>query len=922
MADTEIVLLPEEDGKVGKVAVTGAEGSVLLERAFDGTSVATGANPLSPQVQPVSSIAERFAALLAFQQQSGFGDPGDLKQMFRLAPDRNTDDRGGQPLEINNVARATIPEQETVEESTTANRAELEEDDEAEEDEEETAEEAEEPVEESPPPAPQDRVRDDDEEDLFGDVLALLDSGGPRSQRFRPRRGDDDDDRPGDDDDPFPADDDDELFNGGNGGENFSGGIGKDTIAAGPGDDTLNGGPGTDLLQGGDGDDRLIGGPGADRLEGGPGIDVADYGGSGEAVSVNLANGATAGGDAASDTLQGIENVIGSDFNDTLTGDDGGNRLDGRNGNDTLDGGNGNDLLVPGSGDDQATGGAGDDTVSFEDNSVGVTVSLLTGVATDQLGATDALNGIENVLGSDLADSITGDDGNNRLAGRDGDDTLVGGTGGGDDTLDGGDGIDEVRYSSATQSVTVDLGRRRASGAEIGNDDLNEIENVVGGSGNDELIGDNDENELSGGAGDDTLRGGGDADALDGGAGTDTASFQGSAVGVSVDLTAGTGRSGDANGDTFANIENVFGSRNNDSLTGDGNANVLRGEDGNDTLTGAGGADTIVGGVGADSLFGGDGTDQLSGDGGRDSLSGGAGADQLTGDDGDDVLEGGAGADQLQGGAGTDTASFAGAGAGVAFAFADTDGPGIAGDFTNTAAGGLAGDANGDSFSSIEAFIGSDFADTVGGGSIDMTFTLGSGDDRFDTPGTINVVDNVLGGDGNDLAFTGGGNDRAEGGAGNDSLRGEAGSDTLLGNAGNDDLNGGNAVDRLIGGSGVDTMVGGNGRDTFVFEALTDGTAIAVNDTIANVGAAVNDLSDFGTGVDQIEFAQAVFGTPGVAQTVGAYDGTNAIGVANGATLVFDGTHLIFDPDVNQPGYVAIADLNGVAPNVNDISFV
>lgn len=154
MADTEIVLLPEEDGRVGKVAVTGAQGSVLLERAFDGTSVATGANPLAPQVQPVASIAERFAALLAFQQQSGFGDPGDLKQMFRLAPDRNTDDRGGQVPEIGNVARGTIPEQETVEESTPAKRAELDDDDDdAEEVEEEIAEETGEPAEENPPPA-------------------------------------------------------------------------------------------------------------------------------------------------------------------------------------------------------------------------------------------------------------------------------------------------------------------------------------------------------------------------------------------------------------------------------------------------------------------------------------------------------------------------------------------------------------------------------------------------------------------------------------------------------------------------------------------------------------------------------------------------------------------------------------------------
>lgn len=935
MADTEIVLLPEEDGRVGKVAVTGAQGTVLLERPFEGTSVTAGAAPLAPQVQPTTSIAERFAALLAFQQQSGFGDPGDLQKLFRITPDGRTDDRGGQGLEINNLAEATPPEEEESTDTEGDKGIALKADDvdDVGDDElggeDEESDDAEEAVVDSlgRPPGP--RQLADADEDTLDSFLSLLEVGRSLSRRPGSRRDRDDDEYdefdgrgPGDDDDPFPQDDDDELFNGGDGGESLSGGIGKDTIAAGLGDDTLDGGAGQDLLQGGDGDDVLIGGPGADQLEGGPGIDVADYGASGSAVSVDLATGATSGGDAASDTLLGVENVIGSDFEDTLTGSDGGNRLDGRDGDDTLDGGDGDDMLVPGAGGDDVTGGLGNDSVSFEDNAVGVTVSLLTGVAVDLNADTDALTGIENVLGSDFDDSITGDDGDNRLAGRDGDDTLVGGTGGGDDTLDGGDGTDQVRFDSATQSVDVDLEARRATGAEIGTDDLNSIENVIGGAGDDNLNGNDEDNELSGGAGDDTLRGGEGSDALDGGSGTDAVSFQGSGVGVSVDLAAGTGTNGDADGDTFTGIENAFGSAEDDSLTGDGNANELRGEDGSDTLVGAGGVDTLAGGGGADSLLGGVGADELSGNGGNDTISGGVGADQLTGGSGDDVLEGGAAADQLQGGAGIDTASFAGAGEAVAFAFADTDGPGIAGDFSNTAAGGLAGDADGDSFASIEAFVGSDFGDTVGGGSIDMTFTLGAGDDRFDTPAGNDVADNLFGGDGADLAFTGDGNDSVEGGAGNDSLRGEAGSDTLIGNADNDDLSGAAGSDSLVGGAGVDTMNGGAGSDRFAFQALTDGTEVAVNDTIANVGAAVDVINDFATGVDLLEFASVAFGTPGLALTVGAYDGTNAIGVAGGATLVFDGTHLIFDPDVDQAGYVAIADLSGAVPVLADISLV
>jgi Ca2+-binding RTX toxin-like protein len=114
------------------------------------------------------------------------------------------------------------------------------------------------------------------------------------------------------------------------------------TAFGGNGDDTLIGGAGSDVLRG-DG--------GADILTGGAGSDTVSYTTSGSGVTVDLTdNGNNAGGDALGDTLTGIENITGSDFDDSLTGDDTANVLDGGNGDDTLTAGAGNDKILGGGG--------------------------------------------------------------------------------------------------------------------------------------------------------------------------------------------------------------------------------------------------------------------------------------------------------------------------------------------------------------------------------------------------------------------------------------------------------------------------------------------------------------------------------------------------------------------------------------------
>ena len=103
--------------------------------------------------------------------------------------------------------------------------------------------------------------------------------------------------------------------------ENVIGSANNDNITGDANANFLYGAGGNDTMDGGAGNDTLQGGAGNDSLVGGTGIDTADYSTSAAAVTVSLATGLGSGGDAATDTLSGIENLVGSAFNDSLTGD-------------------------------------------------------------------------------------------------------------------------------------------------------------------------------------------------------------------------------------------------------------------------------------------------------------------------------------------------------------------------------------------------------------------------------------------------------------------------------------------------------------------------------------------------------------------------------------------------------------------------
>ncbi len=383
-------------------------------------------------------------------------------------------------------------------------------------------------------------------------------------------------------------------------------------------------------------------------------------------------------------------------------------------GDDTLNvltGGAGDDILMPGRTtaptgcSDVVDGGSGIDTVSFEWLTTGVYVNLTAGVATDLIPVTHGtavsafLYSIENatgghgndiLLGNASANTLAGGGGNDQLYGLAGNDTLLGQDGNdilrgdeGCDIINGGAGIDRADYYNSNAAVTINLSAGTGVGGHAHGDVLIDIENVYGSSFNDVLIGNGVANTLYGNSGNDqlyglsgndflygqdgndVLRGDEGCDVIDGGAGIDRADYYNSNAGVVINLMTGTGYYGHAQGDTFYNVENLYGSAFNDVLAGNAEANTLYGYTGNDTLSGLdgndylegqAGNDSVYGGNGHDVLGGGDGNDNLFGESGNDILYGGNGNDCLTGGDGDDVLWGDAGDDQVFGGTGNDFA--------------------------------------------------------------------------------------------------------------------------------------------------------------------------------------------------------------------------------------------------------------------------
>lgn len=307
------------------------------------------------------------------------------------------------------------------------------------------------------------------------------------------------------------------------------------TIAGRAGNDTLRldnslGAAVPGILLGEAGNDTLVGQSGKDILNGGGEIDTASYAFATAGVRVNLglATSQNTGG-AGIDTLVGVENLTGSNFDDRMTGNTSANALFGGLGTDMLWGGLGADSLNGGDGSDtlnfdnldtSVIGGAGVDRAVVLGATAAVSLNLVDGQIERVVATSSTFDNTFDATGAMWAVSITGGSGNDSLVGGNLNDVLLGGAGhdtldgkGGNDRLDGGSGIDTASYAKAGGTVIVNLTTKKASGA-AGSDTLYLIENVIGSSFNDLITGDIFDNILDGGLGDDTIFGAGGIDTI------------------------------------------------------------------------------------------------------------------------------------------------------------------------------------------------------------------------------------------------------------------------------------------------------------------------------------------------------------------------------------------------------------------------
>lgn len=612
-----------------------------------------------------------------------------------------------------------------------------------------------------------------------------------------------------------------------------------------------------------------------------------------EGLTVNGGGGGeTLFGNGGDDTINGNggSDIIYGGYDDTDDHPDeehrgiGHDSLSGGSGNDTLIGGFGHDTLSGGSGTDFFDGGDGSDTADFSytgSNSLVIDLSAPngdpldpTGLATfTSSGTTEVLRFIENAIGGSGDNTLIGDDddnfldggaGDDLIEGGDGDDTLAGGSG--SDTFDGGDGNDFVDYSyTGSNSLVVDLGLATAVFTSSGTTESflnNSIENIIGGSGNNTLIGDFQDNvidggggndnidggagddtllggtgndtidggddddsieggdgsdDLIGGDGDDTLSGGSGSDDFDGGDGTDTVDFSYTdsnaltinlATGVATFTSSGTS-------ETLTNIENVFGGLGNNTIVGDNNNNVLDGNAGTNTISGGGGNDTINAGVGDED----DDDSQII----RSTLNGNGGDDRLISQGGDTQFNGGSGNDTFIASSGQD--GFDG---GADFDLVD---------FTYSTSNSLV----------------IDLAGTTAG--------LGTGVAYFGAYDPASLDNEVL--------------------ANMEAAIGSNGDTLIYGTNGANDLDGAAGDDTLLGGGGSDTLTGGLENDTFVYETGDD------DDTI----------TDFNVdGTDQVDARGAGFvTTDDFDDLAGGNNVVDAGDSANGITVTADGDDLLMD---------------------------
>jgi Ca2+-binding RTX toxin-like protein len=568
----------------------------------------------------------------------------------------------------------------------------------------------------------------------------------------------------------------DDTLNGDDGADILDGGLGVNTVSGGLGDDKIYSFVGTDLLRGAENNDTyFFGDDGAARtvtVEDLDGINTFDLGLAFPGASIDLrgANVSTVGNlQIVRSAGTVIQNVLGTDFGDSIWGDGQSNFIDGRIGGDYMEGGLGGDTYRVDSQFDTVIEAAGEGVDTIE-TTVSLTLSDAQEIETLVLLGTDNLTG----EGNGIANSIVGNSGHNTIDGLGGDDVMIGGLGNDayylDSSLDiiaedAGEGTDTA-YASQNYVLAANVENLVLLGGSLdltGNG--NSLNNVItGNDGGNQINGFSGADTMSGGLGNDTYVVDNLNDIVTEAANAgDNDRVQSS---VSYTLTANVERLELLTNNALSGTGNTL----NNTLIGNNAFNALTGGSGNDVLDGRGGGDNMIGGTGNDSyivdnaadaaieLFN-QGIDSVTssvsftlgtdvenltltgtaanGTGNilANRITGNNSANTLTGGDGNDTLDGGLGNDTMDGGSGADTY------------FVNSTGDVI-----------------------IEA--ASSGIDTV---NSSVTRTLEADVEKLFLTGTANIN-----GTGNAL------DNRLVGNAGNNNLLGLVGADTMIGGLGND----------------------------------------------------------------------------------------------------------------------------------------
>jgi serralysin len=595
-------------------------------------------------------------------------------------------------------------------------------------------------------------------------------------------------------------------------------------------------------LTGAGGDDRLDGGAGADVMNGGAGNDTYWVDNAGDQI-IDSSGTDLVNTTLAAYTLQaGLENLTftdsgphsgtGNAANNIITGGSGDDVLTGLDGNDTLDGGAGNNRLIGGAGSNNLLNGTAD--YSSAPGPIAVHYrTAFTDAGMNGWGGTDSFFHINGVIGTAFNDVIEGAGGADRLEGGGGNDTLIGTEGG--DTLLGGTGDDIYMVSTSPGAINIG-GFAGFTVVELPGEGTDSFVGSTGGvlPANVEnwldftfqATGNELDNLLRGTSGDQTFIGLGGNNTYIGGGGVDTVDYTAAPAGVHVDLNEGRATANGYGGtDIVTAISNVRGTGFDDVIVGSAGANRLEGGAGHDVLAGLGGDDVLVGGSGAaNEMVGGTGNDTYIVSAVGDTIYEAAG-------EGNDTVQTAFNSFTL--GANVENLIFTGTG----------DFTGIGGSTDNMILGGAGNDRlSGMGGNNVldGGVGGNDTADySAATGNVSVGLGGGSGNNGFGGTDQLLNIENIIGGNGDDVLVGDGGNNLLAGGAGRDVLIGGAGNDILVGGAG--------AANELYGGAGDDVYSVSAG-DTIVENAGEGTDTVETNLSFIALGANIETLVYTGSG--------------------------------------------------------------------------